>query len=125
ATSNICTNSGLCCLAFTIHMSLLGDAGLKRLAMLNHEKACDLADRLSAIDGVELMTDTFFNEFTLRLPKTAADVVESLVEKGVIGGVPMSRLSGAHEDLLLVTATEIVSDEDIAAYEAALTEVLS
>jgi len=67
ATSNICTNSGLCCLAFTIHMSLLGDAGIQRLATLNHEKACDLADRLDGVEGAEVLNETFFNEFTLKL----------------------------------------------------------
>ena len=126
ATSNICTNSGLCCLAFTIHMTLLGDAGLQRMAELNHEAACDLADRLSAIDGVELVTDTFFNEFTLKLDKPAVAVVDALVDKGVIGGVPLSRLTGGADDgLLLVCATETSTDEDIMAYEAALREVLS
>lgn len=125
ATSNICTNSGLCCLAFTIHMTLLGDAGLKQMAAINHANACDLADRLSAIKGVELVTETFFNEFTLRLPKNAAEVVEALAAKGVLGGVPVSRLTGDQDDLLLVTATEVVTDEDIAAYEKAMTEVLS
>lgn len=125
ATSNICTNSGLCCLAFTIHMTLLGEAGLRKLAMLNHEKACDLADQLSSIEGVELVTDTFFNEFTLRLPKNANDVVEALAAKNVLGGVPASRImNGTHEDLLLVTATEVVSTEDMSAYVAALTDVL-
>ena len=126
ATSNICTNSGLCCLAFTVHMSLLGEAGLTRLAALNHEKACDLADRLSVIKGVELINDTFFNEFTLRLPKDADGVVKALANKGVLGGVPVSRLTdGDHKDLLLVCATETASDEDIAAFETALTEVLT
>ncbi len=126
ATSNICTNSGLCCLAFTIHMTLLGDAGLKKLALLNHEKACDLADQLSAIQDVDLITDTFFNEFTLRLPKNANDVVNALAEKGILGGVPASRIiNGAHENLLLVTATETASDEDISEYFAAMKEVLS
>ncbi|HUJ02033.1 MAG TPA: aminomethyl-transferring glycine dehydrogenase subunit GcvPA, partial [Rhizomicrobium sp.] len=52
ATSNICTNSGLCCLAFTIHLSLLGEEGLSRLARTNHARASALADRLSKIDGV-------------------------------------------------------------------------
>jgi glycine dehydrogenase subunit 1 len=126
ATSNICTNSGLCCLAFTIHMTLLGDAGLQRMAALNHENACNLADRLSAIDGAELVNETFFNEFTLKLNKPAVDVVDALVEKGVIGGVALSRLTGgADEGLLLICATETNLDEDIAAYEAALKEVLS
>jgi len=125
ATSNICTNSGLCCMAFTVHMTLLGEAGLRKLAALNHSKACELADRLSAIGGVELLNDTFFNEFTLRLSKPAVEVVEALAVKNILGGVPVSRMTGNQDDLLLVTATEIVSDEDIAAYETALKEVLS
>ena len=125
ATSNICTNSGLCCLAFTIHMTLLGDAGLKKLAALNHSKACELADALAGIDGVDVINDTFFNEFTLRLPCKAADIVEALASKNILGGVPVSRLTGDQEDLLLVTVTEIVSDDDIAAYVSTLREVLN
>jgi glycine dehydrogenase subunit 1 len=125
ATSNICTNSGLCCLAFTIHMSLLGDAGLKRLAALNHEAACHLADVIDGIAGADVMNETFFNEFTVKLNKPAAEVVEALAEKGVLGGVPVSRLTEGNEDLLLVCATETSSEEDIDAFETALKEVLS
>ncbi|MEE2525290.1 aminomethyl-transferring glycine dehydrogenase subunit GcvPA [Hyphobacterium sp. HN65] len=125
ATSNICTNSGLCALAFTIHMTLLGEKGLTRLARINHETACDLADRLSSIDGVELVTDSFFNEFALRLPKPAAGVLDALVEKGVLGGIAASRLyPGELEDILIVAATETNSDDDLAAFETALREVL-
>lgn len=126
ATSNICTNSGLMTLAWTIHMSLLGDTGLRTMAQLSHEKACELADRLSAMSGVELVTDAFFNEFTLRLPKNAAEVVEALAEKGVLGGVPASRLypGKGYDDLLIVAATETNTDSDLHAFEAALKEVL-
>ncbi len=126
ATSNICTNSGLCALAFTIHMSLLGDAGLQKLATLNHEAACELADILSAIDGVDLVNESFFNEFTLRLSKPAADVVEALADKGVLGGVPVSRLTGgSQDDLLLVAVTETASADDMTLFAAALKEILS
>ena len=126
ATSNICTNSGLCCLAFTIHMSLLGDAGITRLAALNHEKACELADVIDGVDGAEVENETFFNEFTVRLNMPAAEVLDAMVEKGVIAGVPLSRLEPkADPNLLLVCATETSSDEDIAAYGVALKEVLS
>jgi glycine dehydrogenase subunit 1 len=127
ATSNICTNSGLCALAFNIHLTLLGEAGLTKLAQLNHATASRLADRLSAIPGVELLTQSFFNEFTLKLPKPAAQVVEALAKRRILGGVPVSRLypdDAKLANLLLVAATETVSDEDIAAYEAALKEVL-
>src|SRR5436305_1128753 len=99
ATSNICTNSGLCCLAFTIHMSLLGEEGLTRLARANHARASALADRLSRLKGVQLLTPSFFNEFTLRFPKPAAGVVDALAEKKIIAGVPASRLWPHERDL--------------------------
>ena len=66
ATSNICTNAGLCALAFTVHLTLLGEAGFRRLAELNHAKASELADRLAALPGVKLLNESFFNEFTLQ-----------------------------------------------------------
>ncbi|WP_409432151.1 aminomethyl-transferring glycine dehydrogenase subunit GcvPA [Litorimonas sp. RW-G-Af-16] len=125
ATSNICTNSGLCCLAFTIHMSLLGDAGIKQLATLNHENACHMADIIDGIKSAEVLNDTFFNEFTVKLNKPAAEVVEALAAKDILGGVPFSRISGGqHEDLLLVCVTEVVTDEDMHAFGYALEEVL-
>ncbi|MGE0407872.1 MAG: aminomethyl-transferring glycine dehydrogenase subunit GcvPA [Amphiplicatus sp.] len=127
ATSNICTNSGLCALAFTVHMTLLGEKGLRRVAMLSHEAACKTADALSEIAGVEIVTKSYFNEFTLRLPRGAGDVVEALAKKGVLGGVPGGRLwphdPGAG-NLLIVAATECVTDGNIAAYARALKEAL-
>ncbi|MFH3479556.1 aminomethyl-transferring glycine dehydrogenase subunit GcvPA [Xanthobacter variabilis] len=127
ATSNICTNSGLCALAFTIHLTLLGQQGFTRLATLNHEAACDLADRLQAVKGVSVLNATFFNEFTVRLPVPAAEVVEKLAARGILAGVPYSRLApGAGlNDLLLVAATEVTTPEDRAAYAAALAEALA
>ena len=127
ATSNICTNSGLCALAFTIHLTLLGEAGLRQLAGLNHAAAVRLADRLGGIPGIQVVNGSFFNEFTLRLPKPASDVVEALAQRRILGGVPVSRLLPAEPklaNLLLVAATETVSDGDAAALEAALKEVL-
>jgi glycine dehydrogenase subunit 1 len=126
ATSNICTNSGLCSLAFTIHMTLLGEAGLSRLARINHANAVKLADQLAAVKGVEVLNRTFFNEFTVKLAKPAADVVERLAEKGVLAGVPVSRLlpDAGLDNLLLVASTEVNTDDDRAALCAALKEVL-
>ncbi len=127
ATSNICTNSGLCALAFTIHMTLLGEAGLRRVAMLNHETACKTAEAISSVKGVSVLTKSFFNEFTIRLPKNANDVVEALAAKGVLGGVPGERLwpfDRETHDLLIVAATECVSDADIKAFATALAEGL-
>ena len=127
ATSNICTNSGLCALAFTAHMTLMGEAGLRRVAMLNHEAACKTADALGKVKGVSVLTKSFFNEFTIRLPKNANDVVEALAAKGVLGGVPGERLWPFDKEthtLLIVAATECVSDEDIEKLTMALKESL-
>ncbi len=127
ATSNICTNSGLCVLAFTIHMTLLGEAGLRRLARINHANAVKLAGMLAEVPGVEVLNETFFNEFTIRVPGDAAEVIEKLAAKGVLGGVPVSRLEpGRPElaDLIVVASTEVNTDEDRAAYAQALKEVL-
>jgi glycine dehydrogenase subunit 1 len=127
ATSNICTNSGLCALAFTIHLALLGEAGFTRLAALNHAKAARLADRLATVKGVEVLNENFFNEMTLRLAKPAAPVVEKLAAAGVLGGVPVSRFYPADKaaaDLLVVAATETNTDEDIEAFAVKLEGVL-
>ncbi len=127
ATSNICTNSGLCALAFTAHLTLLGEAGLRKLAAHNHANAVLLADALAEIDGVEVLTRQFFNEFTIRTPKPGAAVVDALAERGVLGGVPASRLwpgDARYRDDIIVAATEVTTPADIAAYRHALNEVL-
>ena len=128
ATSNICTNSGLCALAFSIHMTLLGERGLRELAAVNHANACVAADRLSTIPGVALVSGSFFNEFTLKLPKPARPVVHALAAKKVLGGVSLGRLYpgvAALENGLVVAVTETVSAEDIETLATALEEVLS
>ena len=127
ATSNICTNSGLCALAFTIHMTLLGETGLRRLAAINHANACDLADRLAKVKGIEIVTPAFFNEFTLRVPGDAAESIEQLAAKGILGGVPVSRLEPDRpelRDLIIVASTEMNTDDDRAAYAKALGEII-
>ncbi len=128
ATSNICTNSGLCALAFSIHMSLLGDAGLRRLARLNHQRASALADALEKVPGVTLLNKTFFNEMTIRIGMPAADVIDQLAARNILAGVPVSRLrpdDPSLTGLIVLAATELTTDDDIASLVAALTEVLS
>ena len=122
ATSNICTNSGLCALAFTIHLSLLGETGLRQLAALNHAKARELRDALAAVPGVEVLTPRFFNEFAIRLKGDAAAAVEALLADGVVAGVPFSRLDPAAgmDDVLLVAATETTTTQDIQTFAQAL-----
>ncbi len=118
ATSNICTNQGLCALAFTVHLALLGEDGFKRLARLNHESACRLADALSSVNGVKVENKSFFNEFVIELSKPAGPVVEKLANKGIIAGYP---LDGKR---LLVAATEMTTEEDIKAFAKALKETV-
>lgn len=127
ATSNICTNSGLCALAFSIHMTLLGGEGLARLARINHARAQQLASRLATVPGVTVVNDVWFNEFTVTLPRDARDVVRALADRGVLGGVSLGRLYPGKDDLhrgLLVTATETTTDDDIEALVTALGAVL-
>jgi glycine dehydrogenase subunit 1 len=117
----------LCALAFTIHLSLLGEAGLTRLARLNHATAVSAAERLAKVRGVKLVNKSFFNEFALRLPKPVAPVVEALAQRGILAGVPVSRFYPERvelADLLLVAATETVTADDIERFAAGLTEVL-
>jgi glycine dehydrogenase subunit 1 len=127
ATSNICTNSGLCALAFAIHLALLGEAGFTRLAELNHAQAVGLAERLAAVPGVTLLNDTFFNELTLRLARPAAPVVEALARRGILAGVPASRFWPRRKDmadLLIVAATETNTEEEVERLVAGLGEAL-
>jgi glycine dehydrogenase subunit 1 len=128
ATSNICTNSGLCALAFSIHMTLLGEKGLRQLAEANHLLAVEAADRLSGVSGVELVNDSFFNEFTLRLPRPARPVVRAMAERGVLGGVSLGRLYPGVEALengLVVAVTETAGRDDIESLATALKETLA
>ena len=128
ATSNICTNSGLCALAFSIHLTLLGEKGLRDLAMLNHGRAVQAAERLAVVPGVRLINDSFFNEFTIVLEKDARQVVRALADRGILAGVSLGRLFPDEDGLaqgLVVAVTETVTDEDIDALVAGLKEVLA
>ena len=128
ATSNICTNSGLCALAFTIHMTLLGEKGLRQLAAVNHARAVAAADRLARVPRVQLLNDSFFNEFTLLLPKESRPAVRAMAEHGVLGGVPLGRLYPGEDALangLVVAVTETVTDGDVEAFAKALEGVLA
>jgi glycine dehydrogenase subunit 1 len=128
ATSNICTNSGLCALAFSIHMTLLGGEGLEKLARVNHARTQLLVERLTQVPGVTCLNATYFNEVTLLLPSDAREAVRALADRGVLGGVSLGRLYPGVDALangLVVTATETVTDEDIEMFATKLQEVLA
>ena len=127
ATSNICTNSGLCALAFSIHMTLLGEAGLRWLATINHGRAVAAAERLAKVPGVRVVNDRFFNEFTLILPKVARPLVRTLADRRILAGVSLGRLYPGVAELdhgLVVAVTETTSADDVEAMATALEEVL-
>ncbi len=118
ATSNICSNQGLCATAFTIHSSLLGENGFKQLALINHKKACDLAEALSKVKGVKILNQTFFNEFTIELSKDAKEVNKKLLAKNIIGGF-------TDGNKMIVAVSELTSESDIDLLASALKEFLS
>jgi glycine dehydrogenase subunit 1 len=127
ATSNICTSAGLCALAFTIHLALLGETGFAGLARLNHAAAVGAAERLEGLSGVRLVNRAFFNEFALRLGVAAAAVVERLARRGILAGVPASRLYPDRKDLgdlLLVAVTETTTEADLDRLVEGLREAL-
>jgi glycine dehydrogenase subunit 1 len=103
-------------------MSLLGETGLERLARVNHANAVLLADALADMPGVEVLNETFFNEFTIRVRGDAGDVLGKMAERGVLGGVRASRLlpHAGLDDLIIVANTEVNTDEDRVAFVEAL-----
>jgi len=117
ATSNICSNQGLCATAFTIHVSLLGEIGFKKLALINHKKACDLADLLEKVKGVKVLNDSFFNEFTIELSKDAKEVNKKLLAKNIIGGF-------ADGKKMVVAVSELTSAQDMEIFAKELGEIL-
>ena len=128
ATSNICTNAGLCALAFSVHMTLLGGEGLAQMARISHARAQQAAARLARVPGVKVLNSAYVNEFTVVLPKDARDVVRQLADQRILGGVSLGRLYPADAALangLLVCTSELTTDADIEALGAALEGVLA
>jgi glycine dehydrogenase subunit 1 len=126
ATSNICTNQGLLVTAATIHLSLLGGAGLRRVAQCCHHNTLALVEALCAIEGVSRVFDgPFFNEAVVRLPKSADAVVIEMLDFGVIAGLPLGDYFPDMANAMLVCATEKRTDAEIAHYASSLASLLS
>lgn len=114
ATSNICTNQALCATAATIYMATLGKQGLTRVASLSLERAVQLKERLAKIKGITFpFTAPTYNEFVIRLPKLAADVVAQLSKNDILAGVALSRWYTDQPNDLLVCTTELTKPEHI------------
>jgi glycine dehydrogenase subunit 1 len=125
ATSNICTNQGLLVTAATIYMSLLGAAGLQRVAAACTRRTAQLLQTLTCIPGVAAAFDApRFHEAVLRLDRPVAPVVAALAERGISAGLDLRPSYPELGDALLVCATETKSDGDIDAYARALADVM-
>ncbi|MBN1667424.1 MAG: aminomethyl-transferring glycine dehydrogenase subunit GcvPA [Anaerolineales bacterium] len=114
ATSNICTNQGLMALAAAVYMSLLGKSGLRQVAELNYHKAHYAAERISSIPGFALAFEApFFNEFTVKCPRPATEILEHLLAHDILGGYDLGQVDPRLEDHLLVAVTEMNSRDEI------------
>ncbi len=118
ATSNICSNQGLCATAFTIHTSLLGEIGFKKLALINHKKACELAELLEKVSGVKVVNQNFFNEFTIEFKQDAAEVNKKLLAKNIIGGFTTG-------NKMIVAVSELTSSKDMQTLANELEKILN
>lgn len=126
ATSNICTNQGLLVTAATIHMSLLGAEGLRQVANQCHQNTHDLVESLTKIDGVECVFKApYFHEALLKLNRPVADVLKALADAGIAGGYDPSIYYPQLANSLLVCATEMRTEEDIAKYTKALNAIMT
>ena len=125
ATSNICTNQGLLVTAATIYLTLLGPAGLERVAASSHARTQELVQALTRIPGVRArFTGARFHEAVIALDRPAEGVLGELAERGIMGGLDL----GAHypelADAMLVCATETKTSADIKTYAEALADIL-
>ena len=114
ATSNICSNVQLCALRAIIYLSLVGREGFQDVGRQCMDRASYAWQRLTAIDGVEpAFNRRFFNEFALRLPRDASEVVSALVDQGIAAGFPVGRYYEGMENILLLSFTEKRTKEEI------------
>ena len=125
ATSNICTNQGLAVTAATIYMTLLGFEGLSRVAKLSHQNARQLLLNLAELEGVKSRSHVpFFHEFVIQLEGAetglAENVLANMAEQGILGGLDLTEFGEDLKNCILVCATEVKTENDLALYKAAL-----
>jgi glycine dehydrogenase subunit 1 len=125
ATSNICTNQGLLATAATLYMSLMGPAGLETVARRSHAHLRTLTERLCALPGVTpAFSGPVFNETVLRIPGDLARVLDGLLERDILGGLPLAEHYPELADGLLVCTTELTPPAACERYAAALADLL-
>jgi len=126
ATSNICTNEALIALAANIYLSLMGKEGLREVAVQCLQKAAYLRDRLAAISGVTIaFKGPIYNEFVVRTPYAAHDILADLEHEKILGGIPLGDFYPGHENEFLVAVTELHSREHLDRYASVLSACIS
>jgi glycine dehydrogenase subunit 1 len=126
ATSNICTNQGLMVTAATLYMSLMGASGIERVANASHANTRLLVGMLTAIDGVERVhSGSFFHECVIRIQAPLADILGTLEAQGIVAGLPLGQYFPYLQDCLLICATEMRTEQEMAAYARQLDRVVS
>src|SRR5579883_799527 len=109
-----------------VYLTLMGPQGLKQTAQISIQRAHYLQEKLCAIDGVQLLYDRqFFNEFAIVTRHPASKVLSALSQRGVIGGIDLSRFYPELSDAILVAVTETNSIAELDKYASALASVLS
>ena len=126
ATSSICTNQQLCALAAAVYMTLMGKAGLPRVAGLCLQKAHYLAEQLSQIKGVRLLfNQPFFKEFAIQLPVSAGEANEAMLKEHILAGVDLGRFDASMKNALLVAVTEKRSRKEMDRYVSIIQKIVS
>jgi len=124
ATSNICSNEGLCALRATIFLAAMGKNGLREMALQNHAKMEYLKNQLSSIEGVEVAPGPHFNEFVVHLPRPANQIVENLTQKGINPGLDLGRFEASRKQDLLVAVTECNSKDEMDTFTRVMEQAL-
>ena len=109
ATSNICSNQGICALTAAAYMASLGGTGLRRVAKLNYDKAAYLKEQLIQADAQPLFSGPTFNEFVLSFPQDFEPIRKRLLDKNIIAGIDLGRFYEGYQGAYLFCVTETVS----------------
>lgn len=126
ATSNICTNQGLLVTAATIHMALMGPAGLERTALTSHANTMQLLEKLSSVPGVTKLFDRpLFHEAVIQFEQPLNDLMQALSEQGIVGGIMLEEDYPEMKNCLLVCATETKTETDLDSFVAILQGILT
>jgi glycine dehydrogenase subunit 1 len=124
ATSNICTSQTLLAIGITAYLALMGPNGLRDVARQSHAKAAYFASRVEGLPGYRVLTPPpFYNELLLECPSPGTEVRSRLVDRQILGGLPVGRDYSALDKCLLLAFTEQNTRDEIDGLLAALEEI--